>query len=98
MPARKTNAQRTADYLANDAALLARCAKLVKPPWMPIDSVPRDGREFIGVWVDDLGTWNVEFVVWSESNNACVTHHGMVFERVLAWMPRPDLPGEPRQP
>jgi hypothetical protein len=72
---------------------------LLCPPWRPISTAPKDGREFIGLWADIDGAWNVDMMVWSNSNGQVMSTNGNLYDPgyVQGWMPRPPLPGPARQ-
>lgn len=74
-----------------------RAMQRIKPPWKPIASAPRDGREILAAWMDDLGTWNLEIAHWSESDRHFLDQRGGRTGELTGWMPRPKFPGRPRQ-
>lgn len=69
---------------------------MVELPWRPISTAPRDGRQLLGCWVDDLGTWNTEIIEWSDGNDQFLTHNHNFIHCLVGWLPIPDLPGPPR--
>jgi hypothetical protein len=96
---RETRAAREAEEWRDETAeRFARGCYLLTPPWRPIATIPRDGREVIVVWLDIDDTWNLDLAIWSDSNRQVMTHNGSLMYCAVGWIPRPPLPGPARLP
>lgn len=84
-------------FAERERQAIAEATPLVKRPWRPIKTAPKDGREFLGLWVDIDGTWNVDLIAWNDSAEQ-FDRHGAGVYALVGWMPRPPLPGPARIP
>lgn len=61
--------------------------------WMPIETAPKDGAEFLAYMVDDDTKWTM---VASFERDSLVDYHGhmAITECATHWMPLPEPPQE----
>jgi hypothetical protein len=88
-------------YSSHDELMVGRVARAkarLKAPWKPIETAPKDKHEIVVTWLDDLGTYNVDFAWWQPGEECFLHRNGMYFSNLVGWMPRMKLPGTPRHP
>lgn len=96
MPRSKSPAEASAEAVLLDKVASAK--KRLRSPWKPIESAPTHAREILVMHLDGEGYSLIDFARWDAGEQKHLHRNGQFFWHLVAWMPRPPVPGTPRHP